>query len=90
MRDRCKRQLPDRVVRAGGRRFGRGPTTPGNRTGPPHSFSDPLLCLVFRGPEGCTKIGDVPKSPVPVLTALVHVSEDKPDMRGIKAGWSPS
>jgi hypothetical protein len=36
------------------------------------------------------EIGDVPKSPVPVLTALVHVSEDKPDMRGIKAGWSPS
>jgi len=36
------------------------------------------------------EIGDVPKSPVPVLTALVHVSEDKSDMRGIKAGWSPS
>ena len=31
------------------------------------------------------EIGDVPKSPVPVLTALVHVSEDKSDMRGIKA-----
>jgi hypothetical protein len=36
------------------------------------------------------EIGNVPKSPVPVLTALVHVSEDKSDMRGIKAGWSPS
>jgi len=33
------------------------------------------------------EIGDVPKSPVPVLTALVHVSEDKSDMRGIKRGW---
>ena len=47
-------------------------------------------CALCSDAPRLQEIGDVPKSPVPVLTALVHVSEDKSGMRGIKAGWSPS
>ena len=89
MCDRASASFPIGLSGAGGRRIGRG--RPRQAIEPDRRIHFSIRCMLcVPRPRGLHEIGDVPKSPVPVLTALVHVSGDKSDMRGIKTGWSPS